>query len=307
MVKPWDDTLKRLIRAEPQAFVQWFAPEATFVRERLNELDNVKLEMDGLLEAKKDEQAMLVHIEVQTYSDASMAERLLRYNVLARMQYKLPVLSCVLYLLRDRDNPKSPLIWEVPNKEEILQFHFRSIDVGKLSAEDILRTNQPGLYPLLPLTEGGARREKVEIMFGKLGGTGKTELELIGFTLASLVFNRENKADQDWLIRRFHEMHDILRETPIYQEILKEGREEGLEKGREEGREEGQIEALRRAVVQIVLQRFPKLVRLAREKVAFAEDSDILLDLIGKLSVAADAENAKQCLLAMDESLEDLT
>ena len=203
----------------------------------------------------------------------------------------------MLHFLLRRDT------WEVPNKEEVLQFHFRSIDVGRLSAEDILRTNQPGLYPLLPLTEGGARREKVEMMFGKLGGTGKTELELIGFTLASLVFNRENKADQDWLIRRFHEMHDILRETPIYQEILKEGREEGLEKGREEG----QIEALRRAVVQIVLQRFPKLVRLAREKVAFAEDSDILLDLIGKLSVAADVENAKQCLLAIDESLEDLT
>jgi flagellar biosynthesis/type III secretory pathway protein FliH len=144
------------------------------------------------------------------------------------------------------------------------------------------------------------------MMFGKLGSTGKTELELIGFTLASLVFNRENKADQDWLIRRFHEMHDILRETPIYQEILKEGREEGREEGLEKGIQKGQIEALRRAVVQIVLQRFPKLVRLAREKVAFAEDSDILLDLIGKLSVAADAENAKQCLLAIDESLEDL-
>jgi hypothetical protein len=122
----------------------------------------------------------------------------------------------VIYLLSDGDVPKSPLIWAIPNGQEVLQFHFESIEVGELTPEDILPTNQVGLFPLLPLTKDGASREGVERMFRELGGTGKTELELIGFTLASLVFSRENKADQDWLIRRFHEMHDILRKTPIY-------------------------------------------------------------------------------------------
>jgi len=30
-----------------------------------------------------------------------MAERLLRYNILARMQYKVPAVSCVIHLLDD--------------------------------------------------------------------------------------------------------------------------------------------------------------------------------------------------------------
>jgi len=54
-------------------------------------------------------------------------------------------------------------------------------------------------------------------------------------------------------------MHDMLRETPIYQEILKEGREEGLEKGLEQGLQRGQLEALRQAVIDVVVERFPKL------------------------------------------------
>src|SRR5436309_6435180 len=145
-----------------------------------------------------------------------------------------------------------------------------------MSPEDILRTEQPALYTLLPLTKGRTGREKVEMMFEKLGGTGKTDLELIGFTIASLVFRKESSADQQWLIRRFRAMHDVLRETPIYQEILNEGREEGLEKGLEKGREEGQIDALRQAVVDVVLERFPRLVQLARKQVTLVEDTAIL-------------------------------
>jgi len=96
-------------------------------------------------------------------------------------------------------------------------------------------------------------------------------------------------------------MHDILRETPIYQEILKEGREEGLQEGIEKGHQEGELQALNRAVMEIVLRRFPRIVRLARKQIAVVEDSPVLLDLIGKLSIAQNPEEAKQYLLAVDE------
>jgi len=140
----------------------------------------------------------------------------------------------------------------------------------------------------------------VERMFQELGGTGKTEIELIGFSFASLVFRSRSSDDQNWLIRRFREMHDILRETPIYQEILKEGREEGIE----QGIEQGELRGLNQAVVEVVVKRFPKLVRLARKQVVLAEDTAILLDLIGKLSIAQSVEEAKQYLLAIEEDEE---
>jgi predicted transposase YdaD len=139
------------------------------------------------------------------------------------------------------------------------------------------------------LTNGGATRDIVESMFSGLLAARKIELVPIGYTLASLAFSRENRADQDWLLRRFHEMHDILRETPIYQEILKEGREEGLE-------------ALRQAVVDIIAQRFPKLARLAKKRVAVVEDPELLRHVLVKVSVVQIAEEAKRHLLTFDEA-----
>ena len=73
---------------------------------------------------------------------------------------------------------------------------------------------------------------------------------------------------------------------------------------REEGIEQGELKGLNRAVVKIVTQRFPKLVRLAKKQVVLIEDTDVLLDLIGKLTAAQSVEEAKQHLLAIDEDEE---
>lgn len=96
-------------------------------------------------------------------------------------------------------------------------------------------------------------------------------------------------------------MHDIIRESPYYQEILKEGREEGLE----EGIEKGKLEALRETVIDIVVERFPKLLRTARKQTTFVEDPVALRHAIVKLSMAQTAEEAKQHLLEMDEEDEE--
>lgn len=306
--KSWDDSLKILVSASPQAFVEWLLGKAQYKGKLPHKLKNWKLEVDALLEVEVEGEEMLVHIEFQTYNDSSMAERLLRYNVLARSEYHLPVLSYVIYLLKDGNVPTSPLSWTVPTGQEVLQFHFESVELGDLTPEELLEVGQPGLLPLLPLTKGGATRHVADTMFSGLQTTGRTELITIGGTLASYVFSRENTADLGWLHRRLREMHDILRESPYYQEILEEGREEGLEKGREQGREEErreQLEALRQTVIDIVLERFPKMIRMTRKQVAFVEDPAILRHLTVKMSISQTMEEAKQHLLKVDEEDED--
>ena len=149
----------------------------------------------------------------------------------------------------------------------------------------------------------------LESVLAELEAAGKAELIPIGGTLASYIFSKKSTNDLDWLHRRLRDMHDIIRESPYYQEILKEGLEEGLEKGlkegREEGREEGQLEALRQTVIDIVMERFPRLVRIARKQVAFTEDPAVLRHVIVKLSISQTAEEAKQHLLEMDEEDEE--
>ncbi len=172
-----------------------------------------------------------------------------------------------------------------------------NIEVGQLEPEDILNTNIVALLPLLSLTKGGATREELLKMFRELktrsdDETETNELELIAYTLAALVLQRENKVDLDWLIRRFREMHDILRESPIYQEILSEGREEG--------REEGRLEHSRHILVVLTQVRFPSLITLAQRQAAAINDLKVLDDVIVKIGLAQTQEEVQAYLLGWD-------
>src|SRR5579871_4897384 len=299
--KSWDDNLKSLVDANPQAFVDWLLGKGEYKEKLPHKLKTWKQVVDSLLKVDDDGEEMLLHIEFQTYNDAAMAERLLRYNVLARSEYKLPVESYVIYLLRDGEVPKSPLIWTSPRDNKVLEFHFHSVELGEMSPEELIATDQPGLLPPLTLTKGGARRQVAELMLENLQPVENTDLITIGGTLASYVFSRENVLDLSWLRRRLRDMRDILRESPFYQEIQEEGREEGLEQGLEQGREEGQMQLLRQLVVDIIAERFPKLTRLARKQTMFVEDTAILHRLIIKLITAESLEEAREYLREADD------
>ncbi len=320
--KSWDSTLKWLIRVNPAAFVQWLVPGAVFVREQLYELESQKREVDALLEITVNGTLMLLHIEFQTYNDATMADRLLLYNVLARSVHGLPVLSCVIYLLKDGTVEQSPLRITLPNGRMMHEFHFESIEIGQLSPEDILNMNTVALLPLLPLTRGGASRSELLRMFAELRKhenqtdveTQVTDLELIGYTLASFVLQRKNPLDLEWLIRRFREMHDLLRDTPIYQEILREGLAEGIEQGREqgieqgreqgieEGREEGKLEAFRHILLILTEKHFPELASFAQEQAMLIRDVGVLDDVIVKMSAARTEHEAFAVLSGWDKT-----
>jgi len=109
-----------------------------------------------------------------------------------------------------------------------------------------------------------------------------------------------------WSVRRFEMLYDMLRDTPAFQDIMKEGlergREEGLEQGREEGLEQGLEqgrEALRQTLLAIVQARFPtpRLLHLTKGQAAIIDDPAVLQDLIVKVSLAQSAEEAQRYLL----------
>ena len=112
-------------------------------------------------------------------------------------------------------------------------------------------------------------------------------------------------------------MHDILRESPYYKQILQEGyiegREEGIVKGLEEGLkkglqeglqegvQKGKLEGQREILLAIVQMRFPKIVRITKTLVAAIDDPLKLQDLTVKISMAQTAKEAKQYLLEEEE------
>ena len=171
-----------------------------------------------------------------------------------------------------------------------------------------MQTDLVGLLPLLPLTQDGARREIVEEMITGLVSAEKTESLWIGYALASRVF----KDDLKWLKRRFAMLEDILRDTPVYQEVLAEGLEKGLEKGLERGLEKGLekglerglekglekgLETQRQTLLDIVQERFPAIARLAKQQADAIEDPEMLRRLTVKISIVKTSKEAEQYLL----------
>ena len=277
----WDDSLKIFISENPQDFASWLLGEVQVKVKLLTEFKTRTIEADALLEVTLNGEDLLLHIEFQSTNDPSIAERLLAYNFEAKREHKLPVHSCVIYLKNVGIVPESPLRWNLPNGREVLQFHYESVELWKLSAESLRRTGLTGLLPLLILTKDGATREVVEEVIAGLQAAEKKELLSITKLLASLVFT--NELDREWIIWRFDKMSDILRETWAYQEIMKEG----------------ELRARHQDVLDVIQARFPEILPYAKKQLEGVQDVEILRHLIVKMSTVQTAEEALQYLITI--------
>ncbi len=295
MPGPWDDSLKMFISENPQDFAAWLFRGAHVTGKLRTEFKKRTIDADALLDVIWDGERFLVHIEFQSTNDPNIGERLLEYSFEARREHKLPVYSCVIYLRDYGDVPQPPLRWEVANDLEVLQFHYRSIELGKIPTDELRRIGRVGLLPLLILTKGGATYNVVEEVIAELEAAEKPELLPITELLASLVF--KNEADQVWIERTFAMLKDPLRDTPAYQRFLKEGRELGREEERQQS-----LERQRQTLLEIVQVRFPKLLHLTKGLATITSDPEVLERLIVKMGTAQTLEEAQESLIDVDGS-----
>jgi len=284
LAKPWDDTMKRLIRAYPQHFVSWVLKGAIFKDALSIELKNWTRETDFLLDVIQNEQQMLMHMEFQSREDEDMAQRLLEYNVLATREHGRPVLSCVIYLRKDSGIAESPLKWELPTGQEILRFHFIVIKLWEIAADELIQTGLTGLLPLVPLTKDGGQYETIDEVATKLATAEEYNLLEYARRFASLVF--KDGSDREWLNRRFAVYKDILDDSWVVQEE----------------RQQGELRALHQALLDIVQARFPEILPYTKKQTEGIEDTEILRRLIVKMSTVPTAEEALQYLFTVREN-----
>src|SRR5579885_3232546 len=318
MAKQWDDTMKRLISAHPQHFVSWLLKDARFVQLLPQELKNKTREADVIFQVLLNDAEMLLHLELQSRDDTSMALRLLEYNVLAVRQYQRPVLSCVLYLRKGPAVAESPLEWQLPNGQTVLTFTFLVVKVWEVAAEEIMQTGLVGLLPLLPLTRDGARHDVIEAMIEEIIAAKQFNLLTWGEIFAGLVLKEVH--DQEWLKGRFAMHKDILEESWVYQEIIREGLAKGMQQGIEQGMQQGIEQGMQQGIEQgmqkgaeqerqrqrlalvsialgIIQGRFPELTNMAQERANAATDPAQLQELLIKIGLAKDVEEARQALM----------
>ena len=92
-------------------------------------------------------------------------------------------------------------------------------------------------------------------------------------------------------------LEDFLRDTPVYQEVLAKGEERGLEIGLKLGFKKGILQVLRQTLLDIVLERFPEFVCLAKKQSEAIEDPELLRHLTVKIGVVRTSQEAEQYLL----------
>jgi predicted transposase YdaD len=95
-------------------------------------------------------------------------------------------------------------------------------------------------------------------------------------------------------------MHDIFRDTPIFQEILREGIGQGREEGREEGIEQGRLEFARHILLTFTERRFPDLAPLAQEQGAKIQDVAVIEKLITAITSVQNELEAYYALRGRD-------
>jgi predicted transposase YdaD len=299
LAKPWDDSIKMLIRANPQSLVSLLLPGAKFQGEQDKELKARTVKADLLYNVIYKRRKIILHVEFQRQGDKRMARRVWEYNVLTNYLTGHPVYSVVIYLAKRGTIVESRYEEEIAGQIRLLT--FASIKLWEVPAEVLKQPGLEGLLPLLPLTQGGKNREVVEETIARLQATGHQDLLPLSYAFAALVFTKA--ADKLWLKERFEKMHDILEESWAYQEMVQKGLLQGIKQGIEQGIEQGigkGVLAMQQTAINVVIRSFADLEELARTKITAINNLERLQQLILDLAISHTREQMKQVLLSLD-------
>jgi predicted transposase YdaD len=225
MAKPFDAAAKRLVEANPIAWLHFAGLPGAEAEPIDADLTTVTSEADRILHVQTPE--YLAHIELQSTYEEDMDARILRYNVLAYCKYRLPVVS-VLFLLREEaDGPamSGRLDYEASGYSEAsLQFRFKVMRVWETDPAEILNGSL-AILPLAPLANVSAQElpSLVKRMEERIDAEAEPEEKGILWTTTFLLPGL--KYEREFAVRLLKGVR-AMKESSTYQYILDEGRVE---------------------------------------------------------------------------------
>lgn len=229
MVKKADIGSKRLISLSPNQWVKWITniPDAESREIISEEFQWISRDSDVLIKtfSPKIGEFLIVN-EIQLRPSIRMAERMFAYTALATEKYRLPVYPVLVNILPPSDETK--IINQYTSQFQGLEFRcdYQVINLWEVDVSIVFEQSLSTLLPFVPILKGGDNREIVTEAVQQLRQTERlNELEPLLAFFATFVL--ESKLVQE--IMRWDMV--ILRESPWYQEILKEGEKMGIEEG----------------------------------------------------------------------------
>lgn len=118
-----------------------------------------RLVVSHLCQVRHEQEAALVHLEMAATPDPELPQHIYQQGSGVWCEVQLPVLSTLYWIAKGHDAPTSPYEWWIGGRRT-LQWFFRTITLPALSASTLLKSELPGLLPLVPFT----RDTSAEIM-----------------------------------------------------------------------------------------------------------------------------------------------
>ncbi|WP_013321403.1 Rpn family recombination-promoting nuclease/putative transposase [Gloeothece verrucosa] len=228
----YDNVCKFIAEEFSTELATWLLGEPILLTELSpKELSLEPIRSDSLI--LKQSSNIVLQVEFQTQPDPDIPFRMADYRLRVYRRYPQKAMRQVVIYLKKSN---SELVYQNTFSADKLHHEFEVIRLWEQPTELFLNT--PGLlsFAVLSQTEQKTEvlREVARIIDTLPQRRVRSNLSAATSILAGLVLNKEIIQQ---VLRR-----DIMQESVIYQEIVKEAREQGLQEGRQEGLQQAKQE-----------------------------------------------------------------
>ncbi|MGL4553659.1 MAG: hypothetical protein ACRC33_21055 [Gemmataceae bacterium] len=241
-VKPFDTSLKELIKADPLGWASRFCgPDVVDATVVDGDVATAAAAADKVIRVTQPGGESVLNVEAQSGHDAGIPERLLLYSTVLSGRHEMPVRSVLILLRPEADGPAlggtlrkyhRPPAQRVPDEVPYLVFRYEVVRLWETSAESLL-TGPAALVPLAPITDAAAAdlqgtvNRAVTRLRGASDGVPVDKMEAAMFLLLGLRYDAVTVAA---LFQGVQEMEN----SSTYQLILRRGEARGLVRGARE-------------------------------------------------------------------------
>ena len=289
MAKAPDISSKRLISLAPEAWAQWALGRTDITGGEIvsGEFQFLNRSSDTLMRLHAPEIGDFLGLfELQLKYNAALPRRIRAYAALAEEKYELPVYPVLVNI---RPSNAANIAHHYASNVLGLRAlqEYRVINLWEVPYEEALRMDAPVLWPFVPAMRGGgtvpAVRQALEQLRDSVQLQNDERLKDAALALASFARYALTSEALDQLVRWIN-MLNIVRESPLYQDIIEQGMREGLQQGRREELQSVLLRLLARRVGPLSEATRQEVVELPIEQAeVLAED---LLDFTGPEDLA---------------------
>ncbi|MEH1875395.1 Rpn family recombination-promoting nuclease/putative transposase [Nostoc sp.] len=249
MNKAVDVSTKKLISLAPNNWAKWVTGISDIVTgEILNtEFQWISRQSDVVIQAESPQYGkFLILNELQLRYTSEMPRRMRAYTALAEEKYQLQTYPVLINILKISNS-------EIPTSfaSNFIGLRaiqdYRVINLWEVDVNIAFETPLPSLLPFVPILKGGENESTIREALRMLRADEQlNQLETVLAFFATFVL--ESTLVQE--IMRWD--MTVLRESPWYQEILREGQARGQAEGEARGQAEGEARGQVRGIISSI-------------------------------------------------------